>query len=140
MPFWRREALEADEAALIAKTSLILQGRGVSPPDIPGETHDTTVARFLRARNGKPHKAADMLEAHVHWRGKVDVDALRGSPAGDVLGCSPTLLQGILPHRAVGVGVVEGAVALQKNGPASHQMHGAHLFSHRRRSLAEHDR
>ena len=71
----------------------------------PGETPDTCILRFLRARQFDISEASLMVENHLQWRKTFDIDRKAHMPTDELLGCS--FDKKILPHYPQGYGGVD---------------------------------
>lgn len=86
-----------DEQAAVARMRLVLDARGVAVMPIgAGETEDSTLLRYLRARNGNIEKAAGNYSATLAWRSELSVDGLRCMSPVEVLGCDLEVLNAMV--------------------------------------------
>lgn len=65
---------------------------------VPGETSESCILRFLKARSFNVSAAAKMLTEDLEWRDAYGVSALASQSPTDVLGCDSALLQRYLPQ------------------------------------------
>eukprot|EP00932_Pfiesteria_piscicida_P018722 SRR837773.5573.p1 GENE.SRR837773.5573~~SRR837773.5573.p1 ORF type:complete len:177 (-),score=26.66 SRR837773.5573:523-1053(-) len=65
---------------------------------VPGETLDTCLLRFLKARDLRIEPAEELLMKDLDWRSEISVSALADREVQDIVGCEESIITENLPR------------------------------------------